>query len=373
MANLEEELEGRVVHIRSVSAKMCFYDVLIDDNASLRRTALMKSWVCGTDTLELARKGREEARIHVGDKVRFEGRKEEGGVFEVVNFAVVASFRKHNPGKTFTSIPPSPAPDQEEKKSEKQCKFWISTGRCPRSGQCPYLHQDGPAKAAKMEFVREKFNRREALQMAKEDHDLKSRHRRASVFASWLKEEFPDRLDDESTAVVDVAGGKGELAIELKVRLRSRSKVVVVDPRATAEVVRMSKWQRKMVRKMREEEEGAEAAALMPGRIGKMFGADVMRELGKVSLVVGLHPDEATEALVDVAVSASVPFAVVPCCVFARSFPGRRMRGDSDQEEEPRTYEEFCRYLGQKAEGVREARLGFRGRDKVLYWTPKGL
>ena len=34
--------------------------------------------------------------------------------------------------------------------------------------------------------------------------------------------------------------------------------------------------------------------------------------------VVGLHPDEATEAIVDWALANGRSFAVVPCCVFAR-------------------------------------------------------
>lgn len=34
--------------------------------------------------------------------------------------------------------------------------------------------------------------------------------------------------------------------------------------------------------------------------------------------VVGMHPDQATDAIVDFALACSKPFAVVPCCVFAR-------------------------------------------------------
>ena len=37
--------------------------------------------------------------------------------------------------------------------------------------------------------------------------------------------------------------------------------------------------------------------------------------------VVGLHPDEATEAIVDCALAHGKPFAVVPCCVFPRYPP----------------------------------------------------
>ena len=37
--------------------------------------------------------------------------------------------------------------------------------------------------------------------------------------------------------------------------------------------------------------------------------------------LVGLHPDEATEAIVDCALANRKPFAVVPCCVFPRCPP----------------------------------------------------
>ncbi len=92
----------------------------------------------------------------------------------------------------------------------------------------------------------------------------------------------------------------------------------------------------------------------------------------KVSLLIGLHPDEATEPLLDMALTSRTSFAVVPCCVFAHAFPKRRLRGE---DRGPRTYEELCRYLREKAEDalgaeeeVREHRLGFRGRDKVIFW-----
>src|SRR5688500_3796078 len=43
------------------------------------------------------------------------------------------------------------------------------------------------------------------------------------------------------------------------------------------------------------------------------------------SLVVGLHPDQATELIVDFALKHGKPFAVVPCCVFPALFPHRRL------------------------------------------------
>jgi hypothetical protein len=43
----------------------------------------------------------------------------------------------------------------------------------------------------------------------------------------------------------------------------------------------------------------------------------------QASVVVGMHPDQATEAIVDEALKCGKPFAVVPCCVFPKLFPHR--------------------------------------------------
>lgn len=36
------------------------------------------------------------------------------------------------------------------------------------------------------------------------------------------------------------------------------------------------------------------------------------------SVVVGMHPDQAAQAMIDFAVLNNKPFACVPCCVFSR-------------------------------------------------------
>ena len=47
------------------------------------------------------------------------------------------------------------------------------------------------------------------------------------------------------------------------------------------------------------------------------------------SVIVGMHPDQATEPVVDAALAAGKPFAVVPCCVFPHSNPHRRLANGS--------------------------------------------
>lgn len=85
--------------------------------------------------------------------------------------------------------------------------------------------------------------------------------------------------------------------------------------------------------------------------------------LRKCSLLVGMHPDEATEAIVDVALALRLPFAVVPCCVMSRTFPDRLGRDG----ERVGTYEALVRYLMDKNPRIQSAFLPFAGRNQVLY------
>jgi hypothetical protein len=43
----------------------------------------------------------------------------------------------------------------------------------------------------------------------------------------------------------------------------------------------------------------------------------------RARLIVGFHPDQATDACIDLAKVLNIPFAVVPCCVFPSEFPHR--------------------------------------------------
>lgn len=47
--------------------------------------------------------------------------------------------------------------------------------------------------------------------------------------------------------------------------------------------------------------------------------------LHRASVLVGMHPDQATEFIVSCALALGKPWAVAPCCVFAREFPDRRL------------------------------------------------
>jgi hypothetical protein len=66
------------------------------------------------------------------------------------------------------------------------------------------------------------------------------------------------------------------------------------------------------------------------------------------SLVLGFHPDQATEYIVDLALAMDVPFAVVPCCVFPTVFNKRFNK----QGILVRTFEQFLDYLQDKSSKI---------------------
>ena len=100
------------------------------------------------------------------------------------------------------------------------------------------------------------------------------------------------------------------------------------------------------------------------------FGS-LERALSECSVVLGMHPDQATDAIVDFALERGKPFAVVPCCVYSREFPARRRPAT---RENPRgggsvtTHAHLVQYLLAKAPGTcRTATLPFGGMNVVVY------
>lgn len=81
--------------------------------------------------------------------------------------------------------------------------------------------------------------------------------------------------------------------------------------------------------------------------------------------LVSLHPDEATEPTIDAALAAKRPFAVIPCCVFRKLAPSRRVNNGSAVAK----YGNFLRYLREKDARIQSFRLPFEGRNVVIFMT----
>ncbi|CAD7930972.1 unnamed protein product [Amoebophrya sp. A25] len=87
----------------------------------------------------------------------------------------------------------------------------------------------------------------------------------------------------------------------------------------------------------------------------------------RTALILAMHPDQPTGCIVDFALAHGIPFAVVPCCVHATTFPKRRVRGVRVN-----SYELLIDWLAEKGNGlenpIKVETLTFGGRNKVVYW-----
>ena len=101
--------------------------------------------------------------------------------------------------------------------------------------------------------------------------------------------------------------------------------------------------------------------------------------LSHCSLILGFHPDQATEAIIDYALLYKVPFCIVPCCVFPNEFPNRFFDDKSSKEAEEqvfvRDYDTFIKYLKAKDERIRNDVLNIHftetAKKIVLYMLPE--
>ena len=104
------------------------------------------------------------------------------------------------------------------------------------------------------------------------------------------------------------------------------------------------------------------------------FGPDLWATPGwqqlfsELSVVVGLHPDQATEPILDFALQQGLPFAVMPCCVFPRLFPHRRVRQQQEGADAVPvvTYEQLVEYMVQRGGAQRQV-LDFEGANNCVY------
>ena len=112
---METHVTGQVVHKRSISKKLLFFDIFTDIyegdkdlnlSTSKRITIMFKSVSCGNELINLARTTKN--KIHIGDVVRFLGNFEDKKlIFLPMSFDVIDRWETSNPGKSFCPIPPS--------------------------------------------------------------------------------------------------------------------------------------------------------------------------------------------------------------------------------------------------------------------------
>ena len=294
-------------------------------------------------------------------------------------------------------------------------------------------HANGAPKA-------EKTNDKRATRKSAR-HGARNQHRH-KIFAKWVLERFPHVLEecihvnaDKQTSsesadssstehstqmhILDVAGGKGELSARLS--LCHSLHVVMIDPRpADIESVYLNsvvpklpnKWQTSIKERLQQSPAFVQELVdekftqlVMPFTspsesispfiediIGKYQDEKLDVAVSNASLLIGLHADGATEAIVDAALLYGKPFIIVPCCVFPNLFRERYISvqmettlqhgdGEADHRDEEgapklkkiqvRTHEQFCKYLVDKDPRFVQEVLPFEGRNIAIWWDGK--
>lgn len=230
------------------------------------------------------------------------------------------------------------------------CKRWKNKGSCDIEN-CRFRHFNNKDEDKK--FERLKVRQKEMYEESHEgdpiDEDSKMpKAARNLLYARWLVDKFG--LEYLKTGeIIDVAGGKGLVSFYLTHEFGL--KCVVVDPRGTTlpKRFRLKLEHKEMVIEERR----------------SMFTVDFDEKLLKSAvLVFGMHPDEATEPIVDVAMKWNKNFAVVPCCVFPTLFKERRLKNGDPVV----LYHDFLTYLKEKiGDGVEMDHLKMEGKNKVLF------
>lgn len=213
----------------------------------------------------------------------------------------------------------------------------------------------------------------ETTKSPRKRHGSRNQHK-TKDFVSFLRSTFAFEH------MMDVAGGKGELTARLAICHNTR--ITLVDPRVadigTVYVKTVlprlpRKWQERGLARLQQDPDFIEK--LVQQRVTQLNmhfdERTVIQEplqsiLATTDLIVGLHADAATEAIVRIALELAKPFCVVPCCVFPKFFPMREVHGQP-----VRTYEQFCDYLELLDPRIQRTVLPFDGRNVAIWWNGK--
>ena len=226
----------------------------------------------------------------------------------------------------------------------------VKRGRQCTNLNCKFRHE---IKKEEEEIIKTNILRKKrALEIVHEGDPLNQEDKynkslRNSEFSDFLVKTFG--LDNiKKGFVLDIAGGKGLISFFLTTKYDIKCKIV--DPRG-ATLPKAKKKELKKKNIVIEEER-------------KMFTINTCDELIKgCSLIIGMHPDEATVDIVDVALNKKINFAVVPCCVFHNKFPERKLKNGKDVVE----YLDLIQFILEKDDNLKIDFLNIKGRNKVIY------
>jgi hypothetical protein len=236
-----------------------------------------------------------------------------------------------------------------EAETKALCKQWKNKKSCNLES-CSFRHFYLEGEENKINELKKRSDA-----MFKSSHendplsheDKMSKSKRNLLYAQFLVDTFGLEYL-KSGPILDVAGGKGLTSFFLT-KLYGLN-CIVIDPRG----VTLPKSEAK---------ELANLGLKIP-EIRKPFDDNFdIKLIMDSSLIFGMHPDEATEIIVKIALQFKKSFSVVPCCVFPTLFANRQLKNGKSVV----IYEELITYLEEMIDDPQKAFLNFKGRNKVLF------
>jgi hypothetical protein len=332
-------LQGLVLHIRRSSKSITWLHVKLDSET-------YAEVICKQDRINKSNFEIIRYSLKAGDTVRLQ-------IENIENIEGVALYHAKECEiiqKRCEKTPFLPIPPPQRKinaHTEKVCKFWVNSSRCHYGAECNYEHPVGKyLKTAKEMWKNERKLSRDLLIDPNDPHlhNKASHGQRGDIFCDFLLNTFSD-----FSKVIDVAGGRGANSINLFIQRQIST--ILVDPRQ--DCLRPSKSQFKQLKKLGLEFKGIHLKLEFPT---EMIGTDP-------TLIFGMHPDQATEHIIDYALLYNISFAVVPCCVFARENPSRIINGNPVV-----SYNDYIDYLMNKDKRIQKCFLKFDGRNQCLFY-----
>jgi hypothetical protein len=86
---------------------------------------------------------------------------------------------------------------------------------------------------------------------------------------------------------------------------------------------------------------------------------DALKTILSAKLIVGFHPDQATDPCLEIAQELGIPFCVIPCCVFPKEFPHRALADGT----RVKYYSQLIEYLESKHPSIQKEKLNFNFTD----------
>uniref|UniRef100_K3X245 C3H1-type domain-containing protein n=1 Tax=Globisporangium ultimum (strain ATCC 200006 / CBS 805.95 / DAOM BR144) TaxID=431595 RepID=K3X245_GLOUD len=391
------DVRGQFVRKRKLSKGLIFGDIKLDDGELLE--VMIRSHEGGLTIDEIKH---IDWKVHLGDKVTSQGfvskKEPHGFLFALRSITVTESWSEAHPGINFDhKLDPERngdasshmesaaavkgslalAPSSQAKATQKYtnivtingfnaCKYYFSGPggiNCLRSTQCHFWHGEPEDfdKNKRLWLEKRLAQRRAASHIDGDDTDPHSKllkAQRGRMFCDWLVEMVGEARLAGGTGVIDVAGGKGDIPIQLW--NRRGIPTTLIDPRS----MKLSKVNRKIVAKANSEQ--GQGSGMCPQLMSYLDDTTIAAHpelFANCSMLLGMHPDEATEVIVDTALARRKPFAIVPCCVMSRQFPDRKCADGTPVA----TYEALVTYLKEKDSRIQTAFLPFSGRNQVLY------